>query len=323
MSSDLKKDFEELRKMAEEERAKEKTGTEQKKTMEELIKESEEATKLKEEELKKEFKGMKGQKTSVEFSDVVGDFVNRSKNAYGKVKESLSETRKKFAKMRITRKETKVETQEEYIEEAKKEEDPKAEVEGEKTTERFVEPIEESEEEGEENFITKGRNTLSKFLGNIDTKLEKKMPGAYKVYSASVKWAINLWNETFPDREGKVLAKMERVKKMAKEQNELEEQIKEMNEDEIKEIQEKIPEHMRNALIIKAEENKDQGGVWDIIANSEAAKELRESEEYKEFTDLKKGIKDIADTFKETFSASDSPIVAGIKSLAVINYWLL
>ena len=320
MSNDYKKQLDEYKQMTEKQRAENKATENKEKTMEELLKESQEAMKKKEAELKAKFRGLKDQKTNVEFGDVIEDLKKKYKDAYIQVKLSLAETSKRLAELRAKRQERKqkeVEEGKEEIKEATIEEKVEEKIEEPKgETVEFIDDI-EGEGEGEAGFVLRGKERVVKFFSKMDSKLEETMPGAYKYYLSSTKYFASLWKETFPNREQLVKDKMARVKKMAKEQNELENKIKDMSEEEIKKIQDSIPEHMRNALIIKAEEKKGTGGVWDIIANSDAAKELRKTKEYKEFTEIKKGVKELAETFKEGINESDNPILVGIRGVSV------
>ena len=184
------------------------------------------------------------------------------KDACIQVKLSLAETSKRLTELKAKRQERKqkeVEEGKEEIKEATIEEKVEEKIEEPKgETVKFIDDI---EGEGEAGFVLRGKERLVEFFSKMGSKLEETMPAAYKYYLSSAKYVASLWKETFPNREQLVKDKMARVKKMAKEQNQLENKIKDMSEEEIKKIQESIHEHMRNALIIKAEEKKGTGGV--------------------------------------------------------------
>ena len=324
-SDDLKKEFEELQKRLKEEKAQEssKKPEDRAKTMEELLKESREATKEQEAKLKQQFQEMKKQKTSLEFGDLINELREKPRQIFGKVKGIFASTSSGIAglkdKVKSVLKKVKAPEKGAATEEIKQEAKVEEKIE-----------IKEIKEEEEQIPLPKKPGALDKIKGRIgdwgrvvDTKMQVKMPG---VYNHTIKYAksfVKLWHETFPNSEDLIRAKMERVKKLAKEQNELEEKMKSMTEEEIKKLQDAIPEHMRKALVIKAEENKHTGGVWSSIAESDAAKKIKETKEYKEFTEVKQGVKDFADILKEELNSASSPTIAGARNLIVRFSYLI
>eukprot|EP01022_Parablepharisma_sp_SALTPOND_P017056 TRINITY_DN2643_c0_g1_i1.p3 TRINITY_DN2643_c0_g1~~TRINITY_DN2643_c0_g1_i1.p3 ORF type:complete len:357 (+),score=97.80 TRINITY_DN2643_c0_g1_i1:5053-6123(+) len=314
MNSDLKKEFEEFQKRAKQEKTKEEPSKkDQAKTLEELLKESKEATKEQEEKLKREFQEMKKQKTSLEFGDILKELKEKPKMAFGKFKNMLSAAGTKASALK-----TKIQA----IKKAREAEVPKEEIKVEEKVEERIEIKEEEEEipqPSKPGIVSKAREKVAGWCLLAGNKVQVKMPRVYDFTAKHGKSFIKLWHETFPNKEDLIRAKMDRVKQMAREQNELEEKMKNMTEEEIKKIQESIPEHMRNALVIKAEEKKHTGGIWSTIAESDAAKKLRETKEYKEFSEVKQGIKDFADILKEELNSNVSPTISGARSIMVLT----
>jgi len=322
-SNDLKKEFEELQKRLKQEKQEPqeaKKEEDKRKTMEELLKESKEQAKKQEEEMKQQFQEMKKAKTSLEFADIIKELkekpqkiFSKAKNIFSSVNTKVSGLKKKAKAMKKTKVTKKTEEKKEEMKtEDKKDETPKEEIK--------VEPIEEIEEQPlkkKPKLFEKQRERFGKWCAVMGNKLEHKAPKFYGVASRFTKAFIKTWHETFPNQEDLIRAKMERVKQMAKEQNELEEKMKGMSEEEIKKIQESIPEHMRNALIIKAEEKKSEGGLWGTIAESDAAKKFKETKEYQEFNDVRQGIKDFTEMLKEELDSAESPAIAGARNILV------
>jgi len=164
-------------------------------------------------------------------------------------------------------------------------------------------------------------STMSKIKTRISSTtgaINKKAPFVYKtgVYFK------DLWQETFPNDDGKVKSRMQKRKEMAQLQ-------KKYSEKEIDAFQEEIPEWKRTAVTIVDEsklEDRKSGTIKKLlkkvgskVSDTSIGQKVLKSEEYKEFMKNYRKIKVEAAEFKEDFKdeveTTQNPVVGGIRGL--------
>ena len=143
-----------------------------------------------------------------------------------------------------------------------------------------------------------GRITkIKEKIGNTTDKINEKAPFIYKTGV----FFKDLWKETFPNDEGKVKTRLTRRKEIAKEQINY-------TQEEIDQMQENIPDWKRTAVTVsdEAQRKEENSGlliklyrkVGQKVSDTEIAKKISESEEYKEFKKKYREIKTEASDFK-------------------------
>lgn len=323
-SSNLKQEFEELKKRLAEEKPKTQKKTEDKegraKSMDELLRESREDVRKLEEERKQQFQEMKNQKTSLEFGDILNELKAKPKMYMDQTRRVMRNVGGKMGPAMAKLKELKNKIPVGGAAKSGKPQGKKPEVAAPKEEIR-IEDIKEDEVvvESKPGVLSKTKLKVVMMADSVNKKTQTKFPKFHAKASSATKSFVELWHQTFPNQEDLVRARMERVKVEAKEQQALEEKIKTMSEEEIKKIQETIPEHRRKALAIHIEEQKTKttGGIWSKIAETDAAKKLKESKDFKDYENMAKGVQDFTDALKEQLNESVNPTVSGARNAMV------
>ena len=155
-------------------------------------------------------------------------------------------------------------------------------------------------------------------LNSTTEKINEKAPFLYKTGV----FFKDLWKETFPNDEGKVKSRLERRREIAKEQVNY-------SQDEIDKMQENIPDWKRTAVTVVDEtEEKEQDSNYFIrlyrkvgqkVSDTEIAKKIVESEEYKEFKKKYREVKSEASEFKSDFKDevenTQNPVVGSARTV--------
>ena len=327
-SQNLKEEFEEYQKRAGTEKsdpsAKKVPRTETGKTMDEIKKEAEESVRSAEERMKQDFQDMKKQKTSLEFTDILNEmkqkpkaFMQWSKTSYVRIKDQTQRivVRTQEVKARVEKAMPKRKKTQETI---PKEPSPASQKAGAETSKQ------ESKGGRRLAFLSAWREKLLNFYHLVGMKMKTKFPKVHTVTISSAKGLVKLWRVTFPDQEGLTQAKFARVKEDAKAMQELESKMKTLSEEEALKLQATIPEHRRRALVLRMEATEtDKTGIWSKlkvkIEETDSAKKLKGTSEYKQFQDLKQDITAITNTLKEAASSDASPVLNRTRDLLVVQ----
>ncbi len=317
---DLKKEFDELKHRLEEQKSDQQDKDGKAKSMDELLKESREEAKKMEEERKQQFQEMKQQKTSLEFGDIIKELKAKPKQYIENVRHAMKTIGSKVAPVVAKIKGWRGKKEEAEPASAEKADEKVTEQKEEIRVEVKTEEELAAEEKARPPGIFRRTQTrMSLKFNAIDGRIQAKFPQLYARAGKVRKSFVELWHQTFPSQEDIVKARMERVRQEAKEQLELEEKMKTMTEEEIKKIQETIPEHRRKALVLRMEaaKEKEKGGVWSKLSETETVKGIKESKEFKQYAEMAKGVKEFAQILKEEVNESSSPTVAGARSFVV------
>lgn len=161
-------------------------------------------------------------------------------------------------------------------------------------------------------------NKLKTKIANTGEAINKKAPILYKT-GAFIK---DLWKETFPSDHHNVKSKIERRREVAKMQQQY-------TEEELEEMQDQIPEWKRTAVTIADEskvEDKRSGlikrlykKVGSKVSDTSIAKQIMESEEFKEFKKKYREVKHEAEEFKENLKeeveTAQNPVISQSRSV--------
>lgn len=130
--------------------------------------------------------------------------------------------------------------------------------------------------------------------------------------SKCLEYGIHAWNLTFPKE--RYRDKFEQVKQKSREQKKQEEIL--FTEEELEKMQGNIPEWKRNALIAQEQKaaresfrQKMQSQLKSKINQTKYAKEMYQSESYKEYETFKKEMHQFKEDFKDHIENSPNPVI--------------
>ena len=295
--------------------------------MEELAKKSKEESeqaKQKLKDTKKTFEGFSKNKQEEEMNlkDVfkninIKDHLNEASSLFKNIKSSTSsrvggilEKRKQL--FQKTKKEEVEKAVKEELDKTQAEHMPKEEPKAEDSAE---EAKEEKPKEPKIGYMTK----IKTRIGSTTQSINQKAPFVYKTGV----FFKDLWQETFPNDDGKVKNRMKRRKELAQLQQKY-------TDEELEAMQEEIPEWKRTAvaMVDESEQQDKEAGfvkrlfkrVGDKVTDSSVGQKVLTSEEYKEFMKKYKEVKRETAEFKEDFKdeveTTQNPVVGGIRGLS-------
>lgn len=138
-----------------------------------------------------------------------------------------------------------------------------------------------------------------------------------------------VWAETFPDPDRAVADRMAHRRKMAKMQKEAEALEESMTPEELEAQEAATPEWKRGALVVTDEVvEEDQPGMFgrlknkvsSKIANTEAGKKFKESEEYEKLKAVRANYDEFKGTLKEGVENTQNPVIQRAVATADIAY---
>lgn len=133
--------------------------------------------------------------------------------------------------------------------------------------------------------------------------MNEKFPKVSKTSSKAFSYIKDVWYETFPNEQNKLVSKMEKRKEQARIAKEMEE-----NQEYIDKLQEEIPEWKRGAVITtdqQAQEEKSgifkrvTSNVKSKITSTKAAQEFLETEDYKKIEKMRAEMSEFKSNLKD------------------------
>lgn len=187
--------------------------------------------------------------------------------------------------------------------------------------------IQTEQEKASETEAGKKAETIQEKSKQEESKpnLREKLKNSSPKISKCLEYGIYAWNLTFPKE--RYRDKFEKVKQKSREQKKQEQII--LTEDDLLKMQEAIPEWKRNALIFKEEQaaresyrQKMQSQVKNKFNQTKLAKEMYQSDSYKEFETFKKEMHQFKEDLKDHIENSPNPVIQTSLGIYVIFYFL-
>lgn len=240
-------------------------------------------------------------------SKKVGGILEKRKQLFAKAKSEAVEEKVKEELDKSAQKDS---AKEEKTDEASEKADEATDKATEETPEK-----EEAAKEPKESVVSK----LKTRVGSTTEKINEKAPFLYKTGV----FMKDLWQETFPNDDGKVKSRMRKRKEIAQIQ-------KKYSEEEIEAMQEEIPDWKRTAvtMVDESQQEEQKSGyikklfkkVGSKVSDSSVGKKVFQSEEYKElmkkYKDIKVETEEFKEDFKDEVETTQNPVVGGIRGIS-------
>ena len=162
--------------------------------------------------------------------------------------------------------------------------------------------------------------SVSEKTSAFNSKIEEKYPTLHRKTSVTCSYIKEVWQETFPNPDGRVKSKMQTRKEIATKLK-MQEQL---SPEELEALEGQIPEWKKGALVMTDEKPIEEtpslfkrlkNKVVSKAADTKVVKNFKESEEYKRIEEVRKEMQEFKHNLKDEIDSTQNPIVQTTRSM--------